>query len=82
MAEDIQKRECEPRQLGPQERLWFEYLSKLNDRELQTQRASGSTSWLLLAVVAAIVYRGLSGLQGFLSIPHAVTTTAVVGVLL
>jgi hypothetical protein len=82
MTEDVQKAEPDPVRLGGPEKLWFDYLSKLNDRELQTARASGATSWLLLAVVAAITYRGLSGLKGFLSAPHAVTTTAVVGALL
>jgi hypothetical protein len=67
---------------GTAERLWFDYLSKLNDRELQTARASGATSWLLLAVVAAIAYRGLSGLNRFVSAPHALATAGTVGALL
>lgn len=64
-----------------QRRLWFEYLAKLNDRELQSARASGFTPWALLAVVAAIVYKGVPQIPFFLSIPGALTATLVILVL-
>jgi hypothetical protein len=63
-------------------KLWFEYLTKLNDRELQMARASGATSWLLLAVAAGIAYRSLSGFKQFTLTPDALTTAAIVCALL
>jgi len=82
MTQDIPRTGTDSSEHGAGEKLWFDYLSKLNDRELQTERASGATSWLLLAVLAAMTYRGLSGLNGFVSTPHALTTAGIVGVLL
>ena len=38
-------------------KLWLDYLAKLNDRELQKARASGATTWVVLAVLATILYR-------------------------
>lgn len=58
-------------------RLWFDYLSKLNDRELQSSRASGITTWALLAVAAVIVYRGVPEIPRLLSQAGAVRGTVV-----
>jgi hypothetical protein len=63
-------------------KLWFEYLTKLNDREMQMARSSGATSWVLLAVAAGIAYRSLAEFKQLLSTPYALTTAAIVGVLL
>jgi hypothetical protein len=82
MSEDTPRTGADSDGKGTAERLWFDYLSKLNDRELQTARASGATTWLLLAVLAAITYRGLSGLNRFASTPHAIATAGTVGALL
>lgn len=41
----------------PERKLWLEYLAKLNDRELQKARASGATTWVLFAVLAATLYQ-------------------------
>lgn len=59
-------------------KLWFEYLAKLNDRELQYSRASGFTPWALLAVAAAIIYQGVPQIPAFLSISGGMRTSIVV----
>jgi hypothetical protein len=59
-------------------KLWLEYLGRLNDRELQSTRASGATTWVLLAVAAAIIYRAVPQLPRFFSVPEALTETAVI----
>jgi len=82
MTQDIARTGTDSSEHGAGEKLWFDYLSKLNDRELQTERASGATSWLLLAVLAAVAYRALTGLNRFVSTPHALTTAGTVGALL
>jgi len=38
-------------------KLWLDYLAKLNDRELQKERASGATNWVLLAITIATLYK-------------------------
>jgi hypothetical protein len=62
-------------------KLWLEYLAKINDREIQYSQASGITTWALLAVAAAILYRGVPRIPAFLSIAHS-TSMAVVILLL
>jgi hypothetical protein len=58
-------------------RLWFDYISKLNDRRLQETGASGATSWVLLGVEAAILYRCVPRFGGFLATPGALRSAAV-----
>lgn len=58
--------------------LWLDYLGTLNDRELHSRRASGATTWALLAVAAAIVYRCVQRLPDFLAIPRAMESGGVV----
>lgn len=51
-------------------KLWLDYLAKLNDRELQKERSSGATSWVLLAVAMATLYKF------FQELPRLVETKA------
>ena len=63
---------------GVQRRLWFDYITKLNDRDLQSSRASGFTPWVLLAVAAAIVYKCVPQIPTILSVPGAPKLTLAV----
>ncbi len=61
-----------------QRKLWFEYLSKLNDREIQSASASGFTPWALVAVAAAIIYQCVPQIPAFLSIPGVAKTSVLI----
>ena len=52
-------------------RLWFDYLSKLNDRAL-SRRALQPTSWVLIGILAALIYKMAPQVPAYLKIPHAV----------
>jgi hypothetical protein len=56
---------------GESERkLWLEYIRSLNDRHLRSRGISGATSWALLGVLAAILYRSIPHLPAFLADPN------------
>lgn len=38
------------------QRLWFDYITKLNDRKLQQARSSGFTLWAMLGLICIILY--------------------------
>ena len=59
-------------------KLWFDYLTKLNDRNLQSARATGVTVWVLLGVAVAIVYRCVPLIPGFLSTENALKSAATI----
>ena len=42
--------------------VWLDYISKLNDRALNRQRASGVTTWAVVGVIAVLLTRVLAGL--------------------
>jgi len=58
--------------------MWLSYLGRLNDRDLQHTRASGVTTWALLAVAAAAVYKCLLHVPDFLAKPAALEQSVVV----
>jgi hypothetical protein len=62
-------------------RLWFDYISKLNDRRLQETSSSGATSWVLLGVETAILYRCVPRFGNFIAIPGALVAAAILLVL-
>jgi len=64
-----------------QRKMWFEYLTKLNDRELQSARASGITPWALFAVAMAIIYKSVPQIPGFIATPGALKASLVVLIL-
>ncbi len=64
-----------------QRKLWFEYLTKLNDRELQSARASGITPWALFAVAMAIIYKSVPQIPVFIATPGALKASLVVLIL-
>jgi hypothetical protein len=76
-SEDAPTGEIQGSSNDAERKLWFDYLAKLNDRELQSARASGFTPWALLAVVAATVYAAAPKIPSFVSTPGAVTTSLV-----
>ena len=49
--------------MEPPESLWFEYIIKLNDREINRKKASGFTSWSLFGLLSILLYRALDNLQ-------------------
>jgi hypothetical protein len=59
-------------------KLWFDYLAKLNDRSLQKTAASGATTWVLLGVAGAILYKIVPQLPHFLSLHGILGSTSVV----
>lgn len=62
--------------LPPDERkLWFDYLSKLNDRSLHETSKSGATTWVLLGVLVAIAYKAVPLIAWFLSVPGYLDAT-------
>ena len=75
--QDLPPPVTQPSSDDAQRKLWFEYLAKLNDRQLQSSRASGFTPWALLAVAAAILYHGVPRIPAFLSIPGGTTAALV-----
>jgi len=77
-ANDESLKGNEPAPQEAERKLWLDYLAKLNDREIQSARASGFTTWALLAVAAAIVYRSVPQLPRFLSTANALKESAVI----
>ena len=59
-------------------KLWLDYLAKLNDRQLQSARASGITTWVLLGVAAAILYKSVPQLPEFLSAPGTLGSSLII----
>lgn len=62
-------------------KLWFDFLSKLNDRSLQQKRESGATTWVLLAAAAAIVYKCVPLIPQFLSVPATLKAASLIFIL-
>jgi hypothetical protein len=58
-------------------KLWLDYLSKINDRELQQNHLSGVTDWVLAGVLTAIAYRGVPLVPSLLRVPGLTHATAV-----
>jgi hypothetical protein len=65
-------------QADPERRLWFDFLSKLNDRSIQEQRESGATGWVLLAAAVGILYTCVPLIPHFLSLPGALRAASVI----
>jgi hypothetical protein len=63
-------------------KLWFDLISKLNDRNLQRARESGATAWVLLGVATAIIYKGTPALPSILSSRSEFSTASILFVLL
>jgi hypothetical protein len=63
-------------------RFWFDYLGKLNDRELQRARSSGLTDWVLIGTAAGIVYKAVPAIPGFINKGGQVVATAGLTLLL
>ena len=59
-------------------KLWLDYLGKLNDRHLKSDRASGVTTWVLLGLAAAILYKSVPQLPEFLSTPNALGSSLII----
>ena len=63
-------------------KLWFDYLSKINDRELHENQLSGATDWVLTGVLGVILYRGVPLLPTLLRIPNLVRSASIMFTLL
>jgi len=67
--------EARPDQLSdPDRKLWFDYLSRLTDRRSQESKESGATTWVLLGVAVAILYKAVPSIPDVSSIPGMVRT--------
>ena len=62
-------------------RMWFDYLSKLNDRVETSRRISQPTTWVLIGVAAAIIYRAAPEIPHYAAIPGFLVGTLVAFVL-
>jgi hypothetical protein len=49
-------------------KLWFDYVAKLNDRNLDEKHKAGATSWVLLGIAAAMLYKSVPLIPGFLAV--------------
>jgi hypothetical protein len=58
-------------------KLWFDYLSKINDRELHQNHLSGVSDWVLMGLLGAILYRGIPALPSLLKIPGLASSVTV-----
>src|ERR1700722_10524788 len=65
-------------QMDTERRLWFDFLSKLNDRSIQERRESGATGWVLLAAAVGILYTCVPRIPHFLSLPDALRAAFVI----
>jgi hypothetical protein len=65
-------------QMDTERRLWFDFLSKLNDRSIQEQRESGATGWVLLAAAIGILYTCIPLIPRFLTVPGALGAASVI----
>jgi len=50
-------------------KLWLDYVTKINDRDLQSAHAYGITPWALVAVAGAIIYRSVPQIPAFWATP-------------
>jgi hypothetical protein len=64
--------------LGAERRLWFDFVSRLNERNLEASTRSGATNWVLFGVVVAIVYRCVPRIPSFLSNPEYISATRTI----
>ena len=62
----------------PERRLWFDFLSKLNDRSIQEKRESGATAWVLVAAAVWILYKCVPLIPLFLSLPGALRAASTI----
>lgn len=67
--------------------VWLDYISKLNDRALNRQRASGFTTWAVAGVIAVLLIRVLVGLPTITANPtaavlHLTTVTSIIDLML
>jgi len=54
---------------------WLTYLAQLNNRSLGQEGKSGATTWVLLGVLAAIVYKSVPFIPWFLGMPGYLRTS-------
>lgn len=59
-------------------RLWFDYVSKLNDRALQANSTTGATNWVLVAAAVAIIYKCVSQMPVFAATSGALRASLVI----
>jgi len=63
----------------PDERgLWFQYLSRLNDRNLESKRAVQPTTWVLFGLAAAILYKSIPLVPTWLALPDSTQHTGTI----
>jgi hypothetical protein len=62
-------------------RLWFDYLGRINDRQVRSRGSSGATSWALLGVLIAILYKTIPNISDLLSRPEDIKSTFVLSLL-
>ncbi len=52
-------------------RFWFEYIMKLNDRTLSRRQSSGFTTWAVTALLIIVLYRVLDGSSSIMRSPES-----------
>jgi len=79
---DPEARDPDVHNEGAERKLWFEFISKLNDRNLKKDQESGVTNWVLLGVVVAILYKGMPKVPAIVSSQEYLTATYITSLLL
>lgn len=59
-------------------RLWLDYISRQIDRDHRSRLEAGATSWVLVGLLVAIVFKCIPSLPAFLAIPHEVSISLVI----
>jgi len=64
-----------------QRRFWFDYLSKLNDRQRQASQSTGITNWVLIVAAIGLAYGLISQVEQLNKFPKALEIASLIFVL-
>src|SRR5262245_6417666 len=57
---------------------WLDYLARLNDRHERQGQTSGVNSWVLLSIIAGLLYKGVPALPALLANNDALRASGIV----
>jgi len=58
-------------------KLWLDYLAKLNDRSARQDQLSGMTAWVLISLIAVLLYKGVPALSSIIEDQQKVRSAEV-----
>lgn len=62
---------------GTPKDLWFQYLTTVNDRALNRQKASGITTWAVAGLIAVLCFRSLDQIPAIVASPSSMSLHAI-----